>query len=288
MLWRLPALPCRHRAYSPHRTPHVLPPDRPGSAVPQQGDSIQAEIGLLSLSAMAESTGERRSQPQATPLLSFQTLFRSVTSVSGEQPVAIRYAQSLRSAGLLGTSIGLCCAKVFISPALRRVRCLTEFLSLSLPCLPYVDKTQLTDEYAHVVRCHETGDVDNLLENFPGRAVRVYSAVSIGILLSQDHRHMESFATVLSLSARQHMSRVFTSANNLEMVQCLVGIAVYSLFSAFGGPTWHLLGLAMTRCLSAGMHHIRVSDPQSDDGDKKGCSRVFWCLYILDAYVPRL
>ncbi|KAK7970394.1 hypothetical protein PG996_001177 [Apiospora saccharicola] len=86
----------------------------------------------------------------------------------------------------------------------------------------------------------------------------------------------------MALTAHQHIPRVDESAGELETVQCLIATALFSLFTPLGGSTWHLLGLALSRCVSAGMHHIRVSDAQSDDEEKRGCSRAFWCLYVFD------
>ncbi|KAK7970393.1 hypothetical protein PG996_001178 [Apiospora saccharicola] len=45
-------------------------------------DSIQAEMGSLSLAAMAEFTREQSSLPRARTFLSFETLFRSSTGVA--------------------------------------------------------------------------------------------------------------------------------------------------------------------------------------------------------------
>ena len=80
------------------------------------------------------------------------------------------------------------------------------------------------------------------------------------------------------------MPHVFDHAGELSIVRCLTALTIYSMLTAFGGSTWYLLGLAMTRSISYGMHTSRPVELSSDlDGeDKTQMNRVFWTLYILD------
>lgn len=243
-------------------------------------DSIQAEMGSLSLAAMAESTGEQPLLPRARPFLSFETLLRSSTGVAASN-LSRSDTPNPALHGAFGDFHRALLRQGLQLNSIDTQKPFDRYLDMSIQCFPFIERTQLMEEYAIVSRA-DLGNSGELLASSPGQIVRTYVAVATGILLTPDFRHMETFATSLALTAQQHIPRVDGSSRELETVQCLIAIAVFSLFTSFGGSTWHLLGLALSRCVSAGMHHIRVSDAQSDDEEKRGSSRAFWCLYVLD------
>ncbi|KAK8125399.1 uncharacterized protein PG998_001158 [Apiospora kogelbergensis] len=246
-------------------------------------DSIQAEMGSLSLAAMAESTGEQPLLPRARPFLSFETLLRSSTGVAASN-LSRSDTPNPALHGAFGDFHRALLRQGLQLNSIDTQKPFDRYLDMSIQCFPFIERTQLMEEYAIVSRA-DLGNSGELLASSPGQIVRTYVAVATGILLTPDFRHMETFATSLALTAQQHIPRVDGSSRELETVQCLIAIAVFSLFTSFGGSTWHLLGLALSRCVSAGMHHIRVSDAQSDDEEKRGSSRAFWCLYVLDTLV---
>ncbi|KAI6421326.1 hypothetical protein MCOR21_009333 [Pyricularia oryzae] len=247
--------------------------------------SIQAEMGSLSLAAMAEFSGEQHpAHLQARPFLSFQTLFRAAAG-SGAGNLSRSDSPNPALTGPLGDFyLGLLRCGVQMD-AFDTRRHFERYLDVALLCFPLTGRAHLDDEFAVVSQSQTAGTAGQLLYSSPAKVLRVYVAVATGILLTPDCRHMESFATTLALAAHQHLPRVAVSAGELETVQCLMMLTIFSLFSSSGGSTWHLLGLALSRCLSAGMHHVRVSDPLSDDDEKRGCSRCFWCLYALDTLI---
>ncbi|KAK6864816.1 hypothetical protein PG995_001344 [Apiospora arundinis] len=246
-------------------------------------DSIQAEMGSLSLAAMAEFTGEQSSLLRARPFLSFETLFRSSTGVAASNLSRSDFPNPAVN-GTLGDFNRALLRQGLQLNSIDTQKPFNRYLDMTMQCFPFVEKTQLMEEYAIVSQANLASS-DDLLADSPGRVVRIYVAVATGILLTPDFRYLETFATALALTAHQHIPRVDEFPGELETVQCLIAIALFSLFTSFGGSTWHLLGLALSRCVSAGMHHIRVSDAQSDDEEKRGCSRAFWCLYVLDTLI---
>ncbi|KAK7924023.1 hypothetical protein PG985_006077 [Apiospora marii] len=246
-------------------------------------DSIQNEMGSLSLAAMAEFTGEQSSLPRPRPFLSFETLFRSATGVAAGN-LSRSDAPNPAANGALGDFHRTLLRQGLQLNSIETKNPFNAYLDISVQCFPFVERNQLVEEYATISQA-DPGAFDALLADSPGRVVRVYVAVATGILLSPDWRHLETFATALALAAHQHIPRVDESAGELETVQCLIATALFSLFTSLGGSTWHLLGLALSRCVSAGMHRIRVSDAQSDDEEKRGCSRAFWCLYVFDTLI---
>lgn len=229
---------------------------------------------------MAEFTGEQSSLPRARPFLSFETLFRSSTGVAASN-LSRSDTPNPAVNGALGDLHRTLVRQGLQLNSIETKNPFRAYLDMSMQCFPFVERSQLMEEYATVSQA-DPGTLDTLLADSPGRVVRIYAAVATGILLSPACRRMETFATALALTAHQHIPRVDESAGELEAVQCLLATALFSLFTSLGGSTWHLLGLALSRCVSAGMHHIRVSDAESGDEDKRGCSRAFWCLYVFD------
>lgn len=236
-------------------------------------------MGYLSLSAMAEFTWE---QPFMTPTISFQTLLRASTGVSGDNPF-VSDAPNGATSGPLGNFHRSLLRQGLNLATTDTDKPFDRFLDMCRTTLPFMSCEKLREEYHQVVKGHEDGTADTLFAESPSRTVRVYLAVATGMLLCKDFRAMESFAVVLALSGQQYMSRVLTQASDLDAAQCLILLTIFSMMSSFGGSTWHILGLAMTRCISAGMHNARVSDPDSEEVQKRESSRAFWSLFVLDA-----
>lgn len=67
-------------------------------------------------------------------------------------------------------------------------------------------------------------------------------------------------------------------ASDAEAVRCLTMASIFALYCFQEAASWHFLGLAMTRAISAGMHRQREYDGM-DDHDS---AQVFWTLYKLD------
>jgi hypothetical protein len=62
-------------------------------------------------------------------------------------------------------------------------------------------------------------------------------------------------------------------------------MAMASMYTSFGGSPWHLVDLATSRCLSAGMHTAKVLGSDPTDPDARAKSRVFWAIYALDTFI---
>lgn len=106
--------------------------------------------------------------------------------------------------------------------------------------------------------------------------------LATGLLVSPGYAYTEVIATKYAACAVDLLPRVFDHTSDLSTVQCLVALTIYSLYTALGGSTWHLLGLAMTRCVASGMHISRLSDLDSDNENKRNSCKAFWTLYKLD------
>jgi Fungal specific transcription factor domain len=74
---------------------------------------------------------------------------------------------------------------------------------------------------------------------------------------------------------------------DLETVQCLLLISVYSLLNSTRAPMWYLSGLSMRMCVDLGLHSEDLTQTSVDgtpisneEIDEK--RRVFWVAYTLD------
>ncbi|KAH6982636.1 hypothetical protein EDB80DRAFT_592232 [Ilyonectria destructans] len=245
------------------------------------GDTLQTEMGYLSLSAMDELTWE---QPFSSRNISFYTLVQAVTCVSGSNP-SVSDSQNAAIFGPLGDfHRGLFRQGVSLTTVETEAP-FQKFVDLVKYVLPFTPVEQLILDYHDLLQAHEDKNVSELVLSNPGKIILIHLAVATGVLLSKDHRFMESYATALALTAYQLAPRAIAQSDDLGSAQCLTMMAIFSMYSAFGGSTWHLLGLATTRCISGGMHNARVSDPESDDVKRRNNSRTFWTLYVLDVLV---
>jgi hypothetical protein len=246
---------------------------------PRRHDALQTEIGFLSLAAMAGFTGE---QISSTATISFQQLAQAVTCISGsnalrseEQNEAIRGSLGHFHRNVLRQGFGLA--------AVDAMKPLNNFMPLVHVSLPILNVDELQRDYEKMLQREQCGETGDMFIETPMRTIRLYLAVSVGLMMGRDHRHTENFATLFILNAYQFLPRAFAQASDSEAAQCLVLMAILSIYSPFGGSAWHLFGLAMTRCISAGLHTSRMSDHRSEDEGRKKNSSLFWTLYCFDA-----
>lgn len=113
--------------------------------------------------------------------------------------------------------------------------------------------------------------------------VIAYLGTATGLMLGAHYRYNEMLATELAFRAVRLMPKVLGYAGKLPAIRCLTALVIFSIYSTFGGSTWHLLGLTMTRCISAGLHTVRFSDHRSQNNEQRSSSRLLWTLYIIDA-----
>lgn len=244
-------------------------------------------MGYLSLSAMAELSGdlpEAGNLSHSSPAVSFPSLVQATTCVSGITPLEST-GDNEGIIGSLGDMHRTIMKQGNSFNTVARSRPFDKFISFNEACVGFMESGQLASENDTVTQLHELGSVDVLATQSLCKVMRVYIGVATGILLGNDHRYTESYATALALQAFQIMPRAFGGASDIEIVQSLTAMAIFSTLSPFGGSPWQMLGLAITRCISAGMHTARISDSRSEEMEKRNNSQVFWALFSLDACV---
>jgi hypothetical protein len=241
-------------------------------------DTMQ-EASYLSLAAMAERTDR---QPFPTEGLSFLTLLYAAIGVSGENP-----AHSLeQNAALSGSLADFRMNTVYGNHMrLANATLFSQYVEFIQRSYPFVTSVELNDMFELVMRAHESNNMERLIAESPETVVIVNTGLATAVLLSPGYAYKEVLATDFVAHAVELLSRVFDHANDISIVRCLTALTIYSMYTTFGGSTWHLLGLTMTRCVASGMHTSRISDPNSDEEEKQKNCRTFWTLYVLDTYI---
>lgn len=241
-------------------------------------DTMQ-EASYLSLTAMAERTDR---QPFPTEGLSFLTLLYAAIGVSGANPES----STGKNAALSGP------LAEFRRNAVHGLHAETDHTALLPPyskliqnSYPFITKPELDSIIEGVVQAQKNATIGSLIADQPELVFLHNIVLATSILLSPDHTYKEILATELTSNAIKLLPSVFDLANDVSIVRCLTALTIYSMFTTFGGSSWHLLGLTMTRCVSSGMHTSRMSDLNSEEEEKRKRCRTFWTLYVLDTYL---
>ncbi|KAJ4354125.1 uncharacterized protein N0V89_005858 [Didymosphaeria variabile] len=255
-------------------TTNVSLPEASGD---QSHHEMQDDVAYLSLSAMAERTD---SQVLSAEGLSYSSMLYAATEVSGSDltlPINTNEALSgplaeLRQSRLPDVDL----ASTELSAAYR---CYVEMICQTFP---YMTAAELTECHDSMTMRHGNDDGPQPL---PEHLAIVYLGTATGLLLGMHYTYKEMLATEFALRAVRLMPKILDHAGNLSAIRSLIALVIFSMYTTFGGSTWHLLGLAMTRCISAGLHTIRLSDHRSQNNEQRAGSSLLWTLYILDTYV---
>ncbi|EUC41935.1 hypothetical protein COCMIDRAFT_39968 [Bipolaris oryzae ATCC 44560] len=249
-------------------------------------DTIE-EASYLSLAAMGAQRADR--QPFPTQGLSFPTLLYAAIGVSGANPSTSQDHHAAHSATLANLCNDVIVAHYEQSRTVNSAA-LDKYIEFVQQSYPFIASGDLRDVFNAALQTQQ-GDRDAATGNtavdaeLPETTVMMLFGLATGLLVSPGYTYTEVIASKYAACAVDLLPRVFDRASDLSTVQCLVALTIYSMYTALGGSTWHLLGLAMTRCVASGMHTSRLSDLESDNENKRNSCRAFWTLYTLDTYI---
>jgi hypothetical protein len=235
-------------------------------------------MGYLSRSAMAELPWR---QPSSRRNMSFLTLVQASTCVSGGNPSSSHQPNELFHGPmshlhrtLVQHGMGIC--------SVEADKHFNDMLGFAQGVLPMVPLSQLRSDYSLVLEAYRNGESSKMIVEEPMKIMVVHLAVALGILLSRQHQHMDVYAASLALTAYQLAPSTIDQSSDSDAAQCLMMMTIFSMYTPLGGSTWHLLNLAMTCCISAGMHSARDAEANSDSTLETD-GRTLWTLYYLDA-----
>lgn len=227
-------------------------------------DTMSA-IGLLSNKAMAESRTNTGDKPHKLAII--ESISAALT-VDGRDPSK---ASSCQPVYVVDEQLIPLTRELTLSHFQR-------FLDWSV-WLPHIDENRFFEQYEAVLETSDQG-IDPARTALP--RFNTYLAIAIGISMSHDTSRLSSLATNLHAAAVKLLPYILHSQEPLDTLHCMLLLAAFSMFSASGGSTWHLMGFIMTNCIAAGLHK---TVPPRNTSDTEYICRVewlFWSVYLWD------
>ncbi|KAL4908665.1 hypothetical protein BDW74DRAFT_188571 [Aspergillus multicolor] len=240
--------------------------------------SVQAamgEIGFLSRSAMAEPREGTSGFPRQ---LALSEMLQAMLSLSGQSPSKASSADTETPAWSLVAvpDPRQVLAKESAAPFLQ------HFLHSIGMYHQHFDKTALETQWAVFFddtgsSSSETPDAARMHRDFC-----IYLAIAIGMLLSPQPSRVDVLSQSLHTAANRLLPRILQTRNCANLMHCLILLVVYSILSPNGGSAWHLLGLAIKRCIAFGMHKDQDAESTLPREEVAERQYLFWTLYFLD------
>ncbi|KAM0716138.1 hypothetical protein Q7P37_008652 [Cladosporium fusiforme] len=251
---------------------------------PPQGANLETTMHVmdyLPLSAMAE---QRDRQHFSLQQYSFETFLGAAASVSGSDPKRSHVSnraivESMEAFYQEISPSGFRLSRKVADLPVQR------YLSTCDVMCPFLERKDFLAKYTLVMNDLEKEQSGEVASRAPHDMILVCLAVATGIHLSPNYGYKESLAVNLAQSALRLMSLLLSGSDNASIIRSLIALVIFSTYSILGGSTWHLIGLALARAMSSGMHTFGISDLYSSDLEKRENGRLFWSLYVLDATI---
>ncbi|KAL5344042.1 hypothetical protein BJX70DRAFT_405219 [Aspergillus crustosus] len=254
-------------------TPSVPPESNNGL-----DSSVQAamgEIGFLSRSAMAEPRDDSGGFPRQ---LSTSQMLHAILSLSGASPSQSRGTDEESSQwNMLALKDPLqALSKEAAAPFIR------HFLQHVGIFYLHFDGKELEEQVDAFFSSARPASGDEMDAVRCNRDLSVYLAIAIGMLLSPQSSRMEVVAQGLHSAAVKLLPRILQSGNCDSLIHSLLLLIVYSSLSPTGGSCWHLMGLAMKKCVAFRLHRAQEAESTLSVEEVTKRRNVFWSLYIID------
>jgi len=156
---------------------------------------------------------------------------------------------------------------------------LKKYTRIVLQRYPFMDAGSLTQAHDLVIKDQNDGN-DSTDQDKVQRQLLVYLAIAT-TAFSDDAIANKLLARQLHSLASDSLSHTPTATMPIGALRCLVALTLCSLYNEEAGSLWHLLGIAVSRAVSMGLHRIDQRHSPTN-GESYDGSRIFWTLYILD------
>jgi hypothetical protein len=242
-------------------------------------------IGQLTNRAMAESRAE---PDQSIDRLSLLHMVQAALSIDGHDP-------SVSTSRRLGQGEMDKLTPCALPPRQEAVVYIRGYLGAlyHIPCLLRTDETtlisHLDDALAAMApeqQCSQPDINTNASANTSASALfEIYVQVAIGIMVSQDAVRLANYSHLLHGAAARLLPAVFRSRHYADSLRSLLLLIAFSLLHPGAGSTWHLLGLAIRLCITAGFHKEPTSQTGLPSEEIEEARWLFWSVYVLDRCV---
>lgn len=123
----------------------------------------------------------------------------------------------------------------------------------------------------------------------PAHVFMAYMIVAIVPLVSDNYPISQgSFVSIHVLAkCMRVLDRVFGQEDGIDIIQCLHLLVIFSIHCSAAGSAWHLIGLAMSKCIALGYHREKAQPTVHEDDSEEAEQRrwVFWGCYLLDRLI---
>lgn len=244
-------------------------------ARPQEQSPSANEVEYLSLTAM--SGGDKHSHgPYQGSTLS--KVIESLVSLHGDSSLSSSLED--KSHGVLETTLLEAFDEIKKLTGKDEGYFVETFCEVASWSFTFASKTMYLDTVQAVRRADRGTAQNHASQLLATNAVFASASLSIGILMSPFHTALRHpLSKLISISQRM-LPNASTQDSDVTAIRCLSLQTILSLYSPQAGSAWHLLGLALTKAISAGLH--RISQPDNSDGSNGDTIPLFWTLYVLD------
>lgn len=238
-------------------------------------DVAANEVEYLSLTAMS---GGNKNDQNVSSSLTFRQVMECIVSTNGTDPGLVMTdtfepTEHETSLAQIESEIKAATGKDY----LYFIRVFTKGLPWYFP--PISDARCIAAFDA--VRQSEAGATSGTTAaSMPDSIVVAYSVLALGATVSPHHAVLQKHAIKIVDVSKRALSRVLTTADDVTAIQCLVLQTLLSLYYPCAGSTWHLLGLALSKAVSAGLH--RSTSATTEGEEAANAATIFWLLYVLD------
>jgi len=211
-------------------------------------ESTRSVMEYLPLSAMAEL---RDREQHSRHHYSFETFLAAATDVCGAD-VARSDASNKPTRDMIQAFHGDAIPSGYRLSRSVAAGPFRQFLDTFSVACPFLEPKAAFETFARVIESLGSPQDANPTSICPHDAFLVYVAVATGVLLLPGYQYKEGLVAALAHQAINLLPRILASSNNAPIVQSLIALALFSMYTTLAGSTWHIVGLALARTISAG------------------------------------
>ena len=146
---------------------------------------------------------------------------------------------------------------------------------------PIDNDNDLRQSYEHTLQQHDENGLLCQDITKPQRIISVYLAIACAGFSSSDISS-RVLAGQLHKSATRLLSRYSAQIGPLSTIRSILYMTICSLYSSDAGLTWHLIGIAMSKAISLGLHEAPTSENSPRSDRDKESKRLFQVLCLVD------
>lgn len=251
--------------------------DTPGRVV----DASANEVEYLSLTAMSGGNKNDQSDSQSSTL---RQVLEGIVSINGTNPGVVAneplpVLQSKSTLSQVQSEIMAAVDRDFVS-------LVRTFATTTSWYMPYISESMCLAALDAALQAETSTDSGSTATLTPDTAAMASSVLALGVAMSPFSNVLHVQALKLVDMSKRALPQVLTAAADTTAIQCLILQIILSLYYPSAGSTWHLLGLALSKAVSAGLHRSTPDGAANEEG--KQVVMLFWMLYFLDRTIAGL